>query len=139
MEETINKIHQRLDSSLQREDYVLKSLESLIESIKQLGASHAELVKMNVHLMDSQTKLAAMMKSMTSILAEVCSEYGVDAPAFLEHLNLRAQVFHHRQLTKLESTDPAFAASFDTRDLADVPDSDLYPPILRDVEGGPDR
>lgn len=123
MEEIIENIHKQLRASMDREELLHSALRSLAEA----GQAYH---KQQIDMMQRSVRHQSMMKSMTSILAEVCFLQGIDAGTFLAHLNQRAGFYHDQSLTEMETTSPGFAARFDTRADSEIHDGEMYPPLF---------
>ncbi|MES2469854.1 MAG: hypothetical protein V4675_21315 [Verrucomicrobiota bacterium] len=129
MEEIIENLRRQLRASMDREEQVHAALRSLAEA----GQAYH---KQQIDMMQRSIRHQSMMKSMTSILAEVCFLQGIDAETFLSHLNQRAGYYHDQSLTEMETASPGFAARFDSRADSEIHDGEMYPPMFMGEESG---
>jgi hypothetical protein len=127
MEQRITQLEEKLLESMNREVALLASMKGLAEGVQNLHKLHMEMLQRSL-------RHQSMMKSMTSILAELCALEGMEAESFLDHLNARASYFHDETLTNIETDSPGMAAGFDDRTEAEIPDFDMFPPLFLPAE-----
>lgn len=129
MEHRLTRLEEQLQESMNREVALLSTMKGLAEGVQNLHKLHMEMLQRSL-------RHQSMMKSMTSILAELCALEGMEADSFLDHLNTRASYFHDETLTKIETDSPGMAAGFDDRTEAEIPDFEMFPPLFIPEDDG---
>lgn len=96
---------------------------------------HDEQAEMGA-LMGTQNEALrqARFLALMSMVQELCDREGVVGEQFLKHFDERVRFYHDQLLQKAEDTDANLAAQIDERGLADMPDSESYPPLFPDMD-----
>jgi hypothetical protein len=102
----------------------------LRERVDLLTRTMNEIVDNLTHMIGKSKANDAYDLALYSIVLELVENAGIPRAQFVAHFRLRKAYFHDRLLQSVESSDPAFAAEIDTREIADVSTSEGYPPLF---------